>query len=107
MKILYFTTDFSVENIAFAEKHGLIMRNASAVETAANIESCDFVFGDVPKSYQNLPVYVIDEKQSVSVDEHHAVLAENATLKAENTQLKARIAELESKKQSKSKDKTE
>lgn len=107
MKILYFTTDFTVENVAFAKKHGLTIRHASAVETAANIEPCDFVFGDVPKSYQNLPVYVIDEKQSVSVDEHHAVLAENATLKAENTQLKARIAELESKKQPKSKDKTE
>ena len=100
MKILYFTTDFTVENVAFAKKHGLTIRHASAVETAANIESCDFVFGDVPKSYQNLPVYVIDEKQSVSVDEHHAVLAENE-------QLKARIAELENKKQSKSKDKTE
>lgn len=81
MKILYFTSDFGVENIAFAKQHGLIMRNAAAVETGVNVEPCDYVYGDdIPENYRAAyPLYTLPESG-----------AELAALQAENEQLQAK-----------------
>lgn len=100
MKILYFTSDFSAQNIEFAQKHGMTMRNAAIVETAQNLEQCDFVYGDeTPENYrQAFKWFVLPENnaaQGVSQETHNAVLAENAQLKAELETAQARIAELE------------
>ncbi|OOR86640.1 hypothetical protein B0181_11620 [Moraxella caviae] len=68
-KILYFTTDFGQKNRALAKEHGLTIRNASQYKGDDFIEQCDFVFGDVPKQYQHLPVFELqadgEEKQDV------------------------------------------
>lgn len=88
MKILYFTSDFSAENIEFAKKYGMTMRNAAAVETAQNLEQCDMVYGDeTPENYrQAFAWFVLPENnatQGVSQETHNAVLAENEHLKTE------------------------
>lgn len=49
--ILYFTSDLSEENQAFAKENGLIIRDVSAYREGDFIEQCDAVFGDVPKAY--------------------------------------------------------
>ena len=82
MKILYFTRDFGAENIEFARKNGLTMRNAAAQETGANVEPCDYVYGDdIPENYRTVyPLYTLPESGM-----------ELATLQAENAQLKAAL----------------
>lgn len=82
MKILYFTRDFGAENIEFARKNGLTMRNAAAQETGANVEPCDYVYGDdTPENYRAAyPLYTLPESG-----------AELAALQAENAQLKAAL----------------
>ena len=81
MKILYFTRDFGAENIEFAHKNGLTMRNAAAVETGANVEPCDYVYGDdTPENYRAAyPLYTLPESG-----------AELAALQAENEQLQTK-----------------
>ena len=61
MKILYFTKDYSPENLAFAKAHGMIIRAADAIESAVNVESCDFVYGEVPAAYRVFPEYTLPE----------------------------------------------
>lgn len=51
MKILYFTDDFSAENVAFAEQNRLTVRKASAYHEGDTLEICDAVCGDVPAAY--------------------------------------------------------
>lgn len=51
MKILYFTDDFSAENVAFAERNRLTVRKASAYHESDTLEVCDAVCGDVPAAY--------------------------------------------------------
>lgn len=60
-RILYFTDDFSQENQAYAKQHGLIIRNAKAYGTVDYLEQCDKVFGQVPKAYEHLPRFEIDD----------------------------------------------
>lgn len=101
MKILYFTSDFSAQNIEFAKKHGMTMRNAAIVETAQNLEQCDFVYGDeTPENYRQVFAWFVlpenNAAQGVSQETHNAVLAENAQLKAENERLKTELARHES-----------
>ena len=92
MKILYFTRDFGAENIEFARKNGLTMRNAAAQETGANVEPCDYVYGDdIPENYRTVyPLYTLPE----SGMEPAALQAENAQLKAELDQAQAEIQAL-------------
>lgn len=66
MKILYFTKDFSPENVAFAKDRGLVMRMADAVESAANPEACDAVCGEVPALYAALPVHDLQGAESAA-----------------------------------------
>ena len=60
-RILYFTDDFSQENQAYAKQHGLIIRNAKAYGTVDYLEQCDKVFGQVPKAYEHLPRFELDD----------------------------------------------
>ncbi|MFB6349477.1 hypothetical protein ACFBZI_08590 [Moraxella sp. ZJ142] len=60
MKILYFTTDFSDANLAYAKQHGLTVRDGLAYREIDFIETCDKVCGDVPDAYRHLPLF--DEK---------------------------------------------
>lgn len=88
MKILYFTSDFSAQNIEFAKKHGMTMRNAAIVETAQNLEQCDFVYGDeTPENYRQVFAWFVlpenNAAQGVLQETHNAVLAENEHLKTE------------------------
>lgn len=62
MKILYFTSDFSPENIAFAKSHGLKMRNAAAYYEDDSVELCDAVCGDVPAAYGHLPQHELRQE---------------------------------------------
>ncbi|WP_369581531.1 hypothetical protein [Kingella oralis] len=87
MRILYFTTDFSLENVAFAKQHGMIIRAANAIESAANVEVCDFVYGDVPAAYRVFPEYTLPENDLTA--ERDAQIAE---CKAENAALKDEVA---------------
>lgn len=57
--ILYFTRDFSPENVAFAKASGLKMRNVNAYHDADSLEMADLVCGEVPKRYQHLPRFEI------------------------------------------------
>lgn len=54
-KVLYFTDDFSPENIAKAKDAGVIMRDTRAYNPEDFIETCDAVTGDVPDGYKQLP----------------------------------------------------
>lgn len=53
MKILYFTHDFSSENVKFAKENGLTLRNLSAYHATDFVEQCDAVCGDIPERYQH------------------------------------------------------
>ena len=91
MKILYFTRDFSPENVAFPKQHGLIMRNAAAVETSANVEPCDAVYGDeVPDAYRAaFPTYTlpekIDEAEIIALRKKITKLAEKSSKSSKTT----------------------
>lgn len=93
MKILYFTRDFGAENIEFARKNGLTMRNAAAQETGANVEPCDYVYGDdIPENYRAAyPLYTLPE----SGMELAALQAENEQLQAKYEQQNQVIAQYE------------
>ena len=64
MKILYFTHDFSPENVKFAKENGLIMRNLGSYHATDFIEQCDAVCGDAPERYQHLPKHTLPESSS-------------------------------------------
>lgn len=63
-RILYFTTDFSDKNQAFAKEQGLIIRNAHAYDVVDFIERCDKVCGDVPQAYQHLPQHELVKSET-------------------------------------------
>lgn len=120
-KRLYFTDDFSPENVAKIQGEGYILRKASAYHEADTLEPCSEVAGDVPKAYLDLikrnksDIVTIEAKVSITpelqqtIDEAKAeckkVVAENAELKeqldkeceavkkltAENEALKAQV----------------
>ena len=119
-KRLYFTDDFSPENVAELQKQGYILRKASAYHEADTLEACAEVAGDVPQAYldlitrtkanivtANVQVSITPELQAV-IDEAKAecekVVAENEVLGQKISVLDAalvvandRIAELEAK----------
>lgn len=64
MKILYFTQDFSSENVKFAKENGLTLRNLGAYHATDFVEQCDAVCGDIPERYQDLPKYTLPESSS-------------------------------------------
>lgn len=80
IKKLYFTSDFSPENVQKLEGDGWILRNANLAKSDSFIERADEYGGDVPEHYKS--------KGSKAA-------AECEKLQTENTDLKAKIAELE------------
>ena len=119
-KRLYFTNDFSPENVAELQGKGYTLRKASAYHEADTLEACIEVAGDVPQAYldlitrtkanivtANVQVSITPELQAV-IDEAKAecekVVAENEVLGQKISVLDAalvvandRIAELEAK----------
>ncbi len=51
MKKLYFTDDFSPENVAKLKEQGYILRDSRAYKVGDFIEACDEVAGNPPKAY--------------------------------------------------------
>ena len=120
-KRLYFTNDFSPENVAELQAQGYTLRKASAYHEADTLEACAEVAGDVPQAYldlikrnkanivtANVQVSITPELQKVIDDakaECEKVVAENAELKeqldkereavkrltAENTELQNKV----------------
>lgn len=96
-KRLYFTDDFSPENVAKLQGEGYILRKASAYHEADTLEPCSEVAGDVPKAYLDLikrnssnivnieaKVGITPELQATIDDakaEYEKVVAENVELK--------------------------
>ena len=95
-KRLYFTNDFSPENVADLQGQGYTLRKASAYHEADTLEACAEVAGDVPQAYldliartkanivtANVQVSITPELQAV-IDEAKAecekVVAENMEL---------------------------
>lgn len=119
-KRLYFTNDFSPENVAELQGKGYTLRKASAYHEADTLEACIEVAGDVPQAYldliartkanivtANVQVSITPELQA-TIDQAKAecekVVAENEALKQKIAALDGslvvaneRIAELEAK----------
>lgn len=68
-RVLYFTTDFSSENIAFAKEHGLLMRNLNAHHVSDTLENADFACGDVPEAYKYLPTFDLPKRKLEDVND--------------------------------------
>ena len=106
-KRLYFTNDFSPENVAELQAQGYTLRKASAYHEADTLEACAEVAGDVPQAYldlikrnkanivtANVQVSITPELQKVIDDakaECEKVVAENAELKQQIVTLKANL----------------
>ncbi|WP_213073398.1 hypothetical protein [Acinetobacter sp. ANC 4779] len=99
-KRLYFTNDFSPENVADLQGQGYTLRKASAYHEADTLEACVEVAGDVPQAYldliertkanivtANVQVSITPELQAV-IDE---AKAECAKVVAENVELKEQL----------------
>lgn len=54
MKKLYFTDDFSPENVKKLQDDGWLLRKASACHASDTVEAYDEVGGDVPTQYQKI-----------------------------------------------------
>lgn len=104
-KRLYFTNDFSPENVAELQGKGYTLRKASAYHEADTLEACAEVAGDVPQAYldliastkanivtANVQVSITPEQQA-TIDKAKAecekVVAENVDLKQQIETLKA------------------
>ena len=96
-KRLYFTNDFSPENVEKLQGQGYTLRKASAYHEADTLEVCAEVAGDVPQAYldliartkaniitANVQVGITQELQAI-IDEAKAecekVVTENEVLK--------------------------
>ena len=106
-KRLYFTNDFSPENVAELQAQGYTLRKASSYHEADTLEACAEVAGDVPQAYldlikrnkanivtANVQVGITPELQKVIDDakaECEKVVAENAKLKEQIETLKANL----------------
>ena len=104
-KRLYFTNDFSPENVAELQAQGYTLRKASAYHESDTLEACAEVAGDVPQAYldliartkaniitANVQVGITPELQKVIDDakaECEKVVAENVELKEQIETLKA------------------
>ena len=99
-KRLYFTNDFSPENVAELQAQGYALRKASAYHEADTLEACAEVAGDVPQAYldlikrnkanivtANVQVSITPELQKVIDD----AKAECEKVVAESNELKERL----------------
>lgn len=100
-KRLYFTNDFSPENVAELQAQGYTLRKASAYHEADTLEACSEVAGDVPQAYLDLiartKANIITTNVQVSITpELQATINEAKTecekVRAENVELKEQLA---------------
>lgn len=107
-KRLYFTNDFSSENVQKLQGQGYTLRKASAYHEADTLEACAEVAGDVPQAYLDLikrtgaNVVTLEAKVGITpelqatIDQAKAeckkVVAENVELKQQIETLKADLA---------------
>ena len=87
-KRLYFTNDFSPENVAELQARGYTLRKASAYHEADTLEACAEVAGDVPQAYLDLikrnKANIVTANVQVSITpELQKVVAESNELKAQ------------------------
>ena len=103
-KRLYFTNDFSPENVAELQGKGYTLRKASAYHEADTLEACAEVAGDVPQAYLDLitrtKANIVTANVQVSITpELQAIIdqakAECEKVVAENEALKQKIAALD------------
>lgn len=125
IKKLYFTNDFSPENVKKLEGDGWILRNANLAKSDSFTERADEYGGDVPDRYKGKEItvtvvaelspelqQVIDDAKTecekvqaentdlisdlkTALDTKDRIQSELNTVQAENSDLKAKIAELE------------
>ncbi|WP_257228044.1 hypothetical protein [Acinetobacter sp. YH12073] len=100
-KRLYFTDDFSPENVAKLQGEGYILRKASAYHEADTLEPCSEVAGDVPKAYldlikrNNSNIVTIEAKVGITPELQQTIddaKAECEKVVAENVELKEQLA---------------
>lgn len=100
-KRLYFTNDFSPENVAELQGKGYILRKASAYHEADTLEPCSEVAGDVPQAYLDLikqtksSIVTIEAKVSITPELQATIdqaKAECEKVVAENVELKDQLA---------------
>ena len=103
-KRLYFTNDFSPENVADLQGQGYTLRKASAYHEADTLEACAEVAGDVPQAYLDLitrtKANIVTANVQMSITpELQAIIdqakAECEKVVAENEALKQKIAALD------------
>lgn len=103
-KRLYFTDDFSPENVKKLQAEGYILRKASAYHEADTLEPCSEVAGDVPKAYldliakNNSKIITTEVKVSITPELQKTIddaKAECEKVQAENNDLKQQIKALE------------
>jgi len=106
IKKLWFTNDFSRENVEKLQADGWMIRNASAVKDSDFVEQADEYGGDVPASYQvkntqlTVSIGITPELQQTldnAKAECEQVVSENDGLKQEVENLKAQIVYIQSK----------
>ena len=99
-KRLYFTDDFSPENVAKLQGEGYILRKASAYHEADTLEPCSEVAGDVPKAYldlikrNNSNIVTIEAKVGITPELQATIDQAKAECKkvvAENDELKEQL----------------
>jgi len=104
-KRLYFTDDFSPENVKKLQAEGYILRKASAYHEADTLEPCSEVAGDVPKAYldliakNNSKIITTEVKVSITPELQKTIddaKAECEKVQAENDDLKQQIETLKS-----------
>lgn len=100
-KRLYFTDDFSSENVEKLQSEGYVLRKASAYHESDTLEACAEVAGDVPQAYLDLikrsgaEIVTLEAKVSIT-PELQAVIdqakAECEKVVSENDDLKEQLA---------------
>lgn len=94
MRILYFTDDFSQENIQFAKKHGLTMRKRSAYTQVDTVEQCTAVCGDVPPAYlDKYPLHELPKTEQQKAEEDARLKAEAEVKTKAEAEAKAKAEE--------------
>lgn len=100
-KRLYFTDDFSPENVEKLQGEGYILRKASAYHEADTLEPCSEVAGDVPKAYLDLIKHnnsnIVTIEATVGITPELQATTDEAKIEcekviAENMELKEQLA---------------
>lgn len=94
-KRLYFTNDFSPENVAKLQAQGYTLRKAGAYHESDTLEPCAEVAGDVPKAYLDAGKKVTVGKLVLDVSVAPELQAAIDEAKAECEKVQAKNEELE------------